>query len=79
MITEKHELAHELPEFKDKIHDLKVSDAHFKKIFDEYHALTKEIHNLESNDVPVTDEHFEDLKKQRLGHKDELFKMLKAS
>lgn len=79
MTDDKHDLVHELPEFKDKIHEMKTSDAHFKKIFDEYHLVTKEIHQLEAKDVPVTDEHIEDLKKKRLGHKDELFSMLNAA
>ena len=79
MHEEKHDLAHELPEYKDKIHEMKVADAHFKKVFDEYHVLTKEIHQLEAEKTPVTDEHFEDLKKKRLNHKDELFSMLKAA
>lgn len=79
MHDEKHDLAHELPEYKDKIHEMKESNAHFKKIFDEYHVLTKDIHQLEAKNVPVTDEHFEDLKKKRLHCKDELYTMLKAA
>ena len=79
MHEEKHDLAHELPEFKEKMHEMKVENAHFKKVFDEYHVLTKEIHQLEAENIPVTDEHFEDLKKKRLSHKDELFNMLKAA
>tara|TARA_R110002095_G_scaffold207993_1_gene193387 strand:- start:1103 stop:1342 length:240 start_codon:yes stop_codon:yes gene_type:complete len=79
MHEEKHDLAHELPEYKDKIHEMKGSNAHFRKIFDEYHVITKDIHQLEAKDVPVTDEHFEELKKKRLQYKDELFTMLKAA
>ncbi len=79
MHEEKHDLAHELPEYKEKMHEMKMENAHFKKIFDEYHVLTKEIHQLEADNIPVTDEHFETLKKKRLSHKDELFNMLKAA
>jgi uncharacterized protein YdcH (DUF465 family) len=39
-----HELAEEFPEYKDRIHDLKVSDAHFRKLFDEYHEINREVH-----------------------------------
>ena len=79
MHDEKHDLAHELPEYKDKIHEMKESNAHFRKIFDEYHVLTKDIHQLEAKDIPVIDEYFEELKKKRLHCKDELFAMLKAA
>jgi uncharacterized protein len=31
---EKHDLHHEFPALEQKIHDLKVSDNHFRKLFD---------------------------------------------
>jgi uncharacterized protein YdcH (DUF465 family) len=31
-----HDILHEFPEFKEKITALKTSDAHFRKLFDEY-------------------------------------------
>jgi uncharacterized protein YdcH (DUF465 family) len=43
-----HELAEEFPEYKDRIHDLKVSDAHFRKLFDEYHEINREVHRTEA-------------------------------
>lgn len=78
MQVEHHDLAHELPEFKDRIHELKTSDAHFHKLFERYDELTKEVERLEKQDVPVTDEHLEELKKERLAVKDELYGMLKG-
>lgn len=77
MNNEKHELGQEFPEFIEKIHTLKTTDNHFKKLFDEYHLLTKEIHSLEAHNMPTSDERFESLKKQRLEKKDQLFHMLK--
>lgn len=79
MQNEKHDLAHELPEFKDKIHDLKISDNHFARLFDEYHALTKEIHHLEAANIPTSDTHIEELRKMRLLKKDELYTILTAA
>ncbi len=38
MQVEHHQLAVDFPEFKEQIHDLKSSDAHFAKLFDEYEA-----------------------------------------
>lgn len=71
-----HDLVHELPEFKDKIHQLKLSNSHFAKLFDEYHQVNSEVLRLEAESVPVTDEAFENLKKQRLHLKDQLFNIL---
>ena len=45
---EKHDLHHEFPQFEQKIHDLKISDNHFKRLFDEYHELNKEIYRIET-------------------------------
>jgi hypothetical protein len=47
-------------------------------LFDEYHDVDKEIHRLEAADQPTTDEHMEELKKQRLSLKDELYRLLQA-
>lgn len=73
-----HELADEFPEFKDKIHDLKLSHAHFAKLADRYHDLNREIHRVEAAGVNIADDHFEQLKKQRLALKDEIFQMLEG-
>ena len=78
MIEEHHDLAHEFPEYKEKIHELKISDAHFRKLFDEYEALNHEIHGIETHNQNVSDEHAEELKKKRLTLKDELFHILKG-
>ncbi len=78
MTVDHHDLAHEFPEHKERMHELKMSNAHFAKRFDEYHTLTKEIEALENNESPVTDETLEGMKKQRLALKDELYAMLTA-
>jgi uncharacterized protein YdcH (DUF465 family) len=74
----RHDLAHELPEFKEKIHQLKLEDSHFSKLFDEYHKVNSDVLRLEAEDIPVTDEAFETLKKQRLHLKDKLYNILAA-
>jgi len=78
MAIDHHDLAHEFSEHREKIHLLKMENAHFAKLFDEYDALTKEVERLESERIPVGDEVFEDLKKQRLLLKDQLYAMLIA-
>ena len=78
MPLEHHDLAHEFPEFKERIHELKMNDAHFKKLFEEYDQATTKIEALEKQESPVADETMEDLKKQRLVLKDQLYAMLKG-
>ena len=72
-----HELAEEFPEFKQRIHDLKVSDEHFGELADEYHEVNREIHRIEIEVEAASDEYTEDLKKKRLALKDEIFGLLK--
>jgi uncharacterized protein YdcH (DUF465 family) len=55
MNVEHHDLHHDFPEFKEKIHALKVGNAHFARLFDEYHAATSEVEKLERKDIPVDD------------------------
>lgn len=76
MLGEKHDLAHELPEFKEKIHELKVSNRHFQKLFDEYDEIDHQIRRCEAEIEVHADDFVEELKKRRLALKDELFQML---
>lgn len=71
-----HEIPEEFPEFKDKIHDMKMNNAHFARLFDEYHQINREVHRVEAAGVNVADEEFETLKLHRLRLKDEIYKML---
>ena len=73
-----HELAEEFPEAAEKIHALKTSNAHFAKLADEYHELNRQIHRIETDVEPASDEHQTELRKQRMALKDELYNMLKA-
>ncbi|MCI4644634.1 MAG: YdcH family protein [Hyphomonadaceae bacterium] len=74
-----HELAEEFPEFADQIHALKTSNAHFARLADEYHGVNREIHRIETDLQPASDEAQTDLRKQRMVLKDELYAMLKSS
>jgi len=76
MFGENHSLVAELPEYKDKIHDMKMNNAHFARLFDEYHEIDKEIQRFEQEIENPSDEVVEQHKKQRLRLKDELFAML---
>ncbi len=61
MFGEKHDLIHELPEHKERIHQLKISDEHFAKLFDEYHELDHEILRMEEGIETPSDDVLEEL------------------
>ncbi|MDI9309328.1 MAG: YdcH family protein [Limnohabitans sp.] len=74
---ERHNLLNEFPEFATKIHELKTTDNHFRKLFDEYHEVEHEIHKYNSGAEATTDEHMHELKAKLLFLKDEIFAMLR--
>lgn len=78
MQVEHHDLHHEFPELNDAIHALKASNAHFARLFASYNRLTGKVEDLEEHDMPVSDFTIEDMKKQRVRLKDELYHMLLA-
>jgi len=78
MSVEHHPLLNEFPEYRDRIHQLKMDNAHFKKLFEEYHEVDREVYRMDENIEPSTDEAMEEMKKRRLALKDELYGMLKA-
>lgn len=73
-----HELHQEFPEHAARITQLKTGNAHFKGLSETYHTLNRTIHRGETNVEPMDDFHLEDLRKQRLKLKDELFGMLQG-
>lgn len=74
---QKHDLLHEFPEKKDKIHELKTSNIHFRKIFDEYHEVDHEIHKYESGATATTDQHLNELRARRVHLKDHVYTYIK--
>ncbi|MEH6446752.1 MAG: YdcH family protein [Oceanospirillaceae bacterium] len=76
MSLQKHDLLHELPEYRDSIHELKMNDRHFAKLFDKYHEIDHEVHRIEQGVETPSDEYIEQQKKQRLHLKDQLHTML---
>ncbi|MFK7843403.1 MAG: YdcH family protein [Sphingorhabdus sp.] len=71
-----HDLHAEFPEDGDTLHQLKISDRHFQKISGQYHDINKEIHRIEIEVEPASDERSEALKKQRLLLLDEVSAMI---
>ncbi len=78
MSLEKHDLLHEFPESREAIHELKMNNGHFARLFDQYHEKDHEVHRIESGAENTSDDYLETRKKERLALKDELFKMIQA-
>jgi uncharacterized protein YdcH (DUF465 family) len=74
----KHDLVHEFPEFRQKIHYLKLSDQHFARLFSQYHEKDHEVHRIETGAENASDDYLEERKKERLHLKDQLYAILKA-
>lgn len=74
-----HELHEEFPDANNAIHHLKMNDAHFARLADEYHTINREVHRIETDVQPASDEVLEDLKKKRLHLKDQIAALLAAA
>ncbi|MDO9188102.1 MAG: DUF465 domain-containing protein [Bacteroidia bacterium] len=73
---EKHNLVNEFPQHKQKIHDLKMNDQHFKKIFDEYENVDIDIHRIETGAEITKDEVLNGLRMKRVHLKDQISDLL---
>jgi len=76
MLGEKHDLIHELPQHRERIHQLKMSNKHFEKLYDEYNELDHQILRMEEGFETPSDDYLDELKKKRLYLKDQLFNMI---
>ncbi|MBK6468927.1 MAG: YdcH family protein [Rhodobacter sp.] len=73
-----HTLQEEFPADLDKLHALKVSNAHFAKLLDEYDTVNDKVHRAESRIDLMSDADEEGLRRQRSHLKDEIARMLRA-
>jgi uncharacterized protein YdcH (DUF465 family) len=76
MHVEHHPLAIEFPELKNQIHALKTSNPHFSRLFDAYGDIDKVVTRAENGLDHLGDAALENLKKERVLLKDQLFDML---
>lgn len=71
-----HELHEEFPEYAQRIHDLKAKNGHFLRLAEKYHDINRAVHRAETNVEPVDQFTEEEMRKQRLALKDEIYKIL---
>ena len=74
-----HTLAEEFPGKTDLIHKLKVSDAHFARLLDQYDQVNDQVHLAETNVQPMDQFEEEKLRKRRLQIKDAIAEALAAA
>ncbi len=78
MQVDHHNLQHEFPDMADAIAGLKAANTQFAALFARYNRLTGKVEDLEEQDMPVADFTIEDMKKQRVKLKDEIYLLLLA-
>lgn len=80
MPLQAHDLNSEFPQHVASIHDLKMSNQHFAKLYTSYEEVNKKIRGVELEALrAISDDALEELKKQRLHLKDQIYVMLAAS
>lgn len=73
-----HELAEEFPEYLGRMHKLKESDAHFARLFEQYHEINRAVHRAETNVEPIEELAEVTLRKHRIALKDQIWRILSA-
>ncbi len=63
-------------EYREQITQLKTEDAHFAQIFDQHDELDAKIKRMEAHIEPGTEFEIEQLKKEKLHLKDEVYHIL---
>ena len=61
-----HPLIEEFSEHKDTIHNLKMNNAHFRRLAHEYEGIDKSIFRAEQGIEIVNDDYLSGIKKERL-------------
>ncbi len=65
-----------LHEYREEIHELKMQNAHFAKIFEKHNELDQKTTDADEGRLYLSDFEIEDLKKQKLRLKDEALRMI---
>lgn len=71
-----HPLIEEFSEHRDTIHNLKMNNAHFRRLAHEYEGIDKSIFRAEQGIEIVNDDYLNSIKKERLHLKDLIYSML---
>jgi len=78
MLDTHHDLHNAFPQDSEILHALKLDNAHFRTLSEQYEALVKEIQRIETDVEPADDVRLEGLKKERLALLDEVAGLIAA-
>lgn len=67
------------PEYRDQITQLKNADHHFTRLFDKHNELDQKIKNMESHVATGGPLEIENLKKEKLALKDQIYVILQKA
>ena len=67
------------PEYRDLISQLKTSDHHFSRLFEQHNALDQKVKNIEARIEAGAPADIDSLKKEKLQLKDQLYVILKKA
>lgn len=67
------------PEYRELTNELKLSDSYFLEILKKHDDIDQQVRNMEHGTEPGTHVEIENLKKEKLALKDELYAMLKKA
>ncbi|MEM9757180.1 MAG: YdcH family protein [Pseudomonadota bacterium] len=67
-----HELAADFPNDVEQIQALKMTDAHFARLVEEYHSVNRDVHRAETGVEPVSEEAETQMRRVRMRLKDEI-------
>jgi len=76
--VDNHPLGRDFPELKDRIHELKTGNAHFRKLMDQYESTDRDIVRAEQGLDHLSDQALETLKLERVKLKDDLYAALRG-
>ncbi|MEZ5684616.1 MAG: DUF465 domain-containing protein [Paracoccaceae bacterium] len=71
-----HTLQEEFPSQLEKLHELKLSNAHFAKLLEQYDVVNDKVHRAETLVEPMEQLAETQLRKERAAIKDEIAQML---
>ncbi|PCD77492.1 YdcH family protein [Pseudothioclava arenosa] len=71
-----HTLQEEFPSQLEKLHELKLSNAHFAKLLEQYDVVNDKVHRAETLVEPMEQFAETQLRKERAAIKDEIAQML---
>lgn len=77
MLRTKHNLTDDFDLLQDRVSMLKQNDVEFQRLSKAYVDLDHRVRGLEMRNVPTSDDHFVELKTQRVHLKDVLYQRLK--